>query len=336
MRPWNAYWFRSAPCIDLAVVRILAVACVLYAPLWSGSSLIFQFEQLWSLPDPIYDPITLLRIFLIPWGADFRPDPAFMTVVYYVTLGAAVCSLIGLATNISLLVLTVGYAFIFAYVYSHGDFHHGQAAMVIALGILALSPSGRVLSLDRLIAGRRSHVPQDSLAMESEFAGWPIRLMQWMFVLMYASAALSKLVFISGSEWLNGFTLQYFMIRETLRHGTLLGGWLSQYYYLALLLQYLVVGFQATFVLAVIFPRLRWLYVPAGLAFHMGNWLTLNAPFPEWIALYAVFIPWRDGIRWWQRRILRPSDAPSTSRHVASESATARSRRISRSAPSES
>ena len=51
--------------------------------------------------------------------------------------------------------------------------------------------------------------------------------------------------------------------------------------------------FQVTLALAVIFPRLRWIYVPLGLGFHAGNWILLNAPFPEWMALYAVFIPWQ-------------------------------------------
>ena len=33
--------------------------------------------------------------------------------------------------------------------------------------------------------------------------------------------------------------------------------------------------------------------MPLGLGFHAGNWILLNASFPEWVALYAVFIPWQ-------------------------------------------
>jgi hypothetical protein len=55
--------------------------------------------------------------------------------------------------------------------------------------------------------------------------------------------------------------------------------------------------FQATFSLAVIFPKLRWIYVPIGLCLHVGIFLTLSAPFFSWIALYAVFIPWSEGVR---------------------------------------
>jgi hypothetical protein len=306
MNRWNTYWFRPAPCFDLAIVRILVSAYLIYTMLPPGSSML-HFERLWSLPDQIYDPLTLLRIFLIPWGQDFRPDPEFMAVVYYITLIAAVFSLVGFLTNLSLVGLTVGFAFIIVYTYSHGDFHHASAPLVIALGLLALSPSGRVLSLDHLFERKRSHVAPDQLQLESEFAGWPLRLMQWVFVLMYASAVLSKLAFSGGLEWLNGFTLQYYLIMESLRRGALLGGWLAQHHHLALLLQYFVIGFQATFALAVIFPRLRWVYVPAGLMFHAGNWLSLAAPFPHWMVLYVVFIPWRDAIRWLQRWRQRPA-----------------------------
>jgi hypothetical protein len=62
---------------------------------------------------------------------------------------------------------------------------------------------------------------------------------------------------------------------------------------LVLLSQWVVICFQITFALCVVFPRLRWIYVPVGLGFHAANWIFLTAPFPEWMALYAVFIPWR-------------------------------------------
>jgi hypothetical protein len=59
-----------------------------------------------------------------------------------------------------------------------------------------------------------------------------------------------------------------------------------------MLAQYGVILFQATFWLAVLFPKLRRVYVPAGLCLHLGILVTLNAPFYQWMVLYAVFIPW--------------------------------------------
>jgi hypothetical protein len=298
MKWWNAYWFRPAPYLDLAMVRIFAVSCQLWLllpGLLSGGGAAAHFESLWNLPEPMYDPITILKLFLLPWGWDYRLSPQFMMTVYYLTVLSGVLALVGLRTNLSLLVFALGNMFMIAYVYSHGDFHHTEAPLIIALGILALSPAGRVLSVDHWIRQRRDLKPvaQNVLTAEGSLAGWPVRLIQWLFVPIYLSAVISKLVYDGGLEWLNGYTLQYYLIQDTLRKGALLGGWFAQYHTVVMLSQYVVVIFQATFALAVFFPRLRWIYVPIGLGFHIANWVFLYAPFPQWMALYAVFIPWR-------------------------------------------
>jgi hypothetical protein len=95
---------------------------------------------------------------------------------------------------------------------------------------------------------------------------------------MYLSAVVNKLS-RSGLDWPNGFTLQYYMIQDGLRWGNPLGMWLGQHHILVLVLQWFTLLFQATFVLAVLFPKLRWIYVPIGLGFHSGIYLTMRAPF---------------------------------------------------------
>ncbi len=68
--------------------------------------------------------------------------------------------------------------------------------------------------------------------------------------------------------------------------------WLSQQHELALALQWLVLFFQATFFLILIRPWLKWIYVPAGMTFHVAILFTMGASFQMWIASYCVFIPW--------------------------------------------
>ena len=65
---------------------------------------------------------------------------------------------------------------------------------------LAISPSARVLSVDSLLAAKRSDDPAarrlglDSLlGAKDEFARWPIRLGHWLFAMFYLSAVYSKL-----------------------------------------------------------------------------------------------------------------------------------------------
>ena len=213
-------------------------------------------------------------------------------------------SLIGLFTNASLIVLAFCSAYLQAFLYSFGDFHHVEEVMLIALSVLALSPSGRVLSIDWL----RKHARHESLdsvvELKNEYAGWPIKLIQWFFVLMYLSAVTMKLS-ASGHDWANGFTLQYYLISDGLRNDNPLSLWFSQYHTLVYIMQNVAVFFQATFTLPVLFPRLRWIYVPLGLIFHVGILLTLTAPFFTWIGLYSVFIPWSQAVQYGRRYLHR-------------------------------
>jgi hypothetical protein len=290
MSAWQRHWFSPAPCFDLAVVRVLTVAVHLF----SAWYLVDAATERAALPDESWEPLIILKLMNLPFGWGFRPSPEVLQAMDTVWVVAGVLALVGLLTNLSLAVLAFTSVYLQAFVYSFGDFHHPEAVTMIALSVLAVSPSGRVLSIDALLRrGRRAW--QDLLTAESEFAGWPIRLLQWFFVLMYLSAVWSKLW--QGLDWPNGFTLQYYLIHDGLRWDSPFALWLSQFHTLIWLGQLMVIAFQATFALAVIFPILRWLYVPAGLMLHTFIFLSLKAPFFSWMALYSVFIPWRDALR---------------------------------------
>lgn len=295
MSAWQRYWFAPAPCLDLAVVRVIAVAMQLFMMAIYGGQL-HVLELRAAMPAESWQPLLILNAMNLPWGWEFRPSFDTLRIVYYVALGAGLLSLVGLLTNLSLAVFAASCVYLQAFVYSFGDFHHPEAVMMIALSVLAISPSGRALSLDAWLRRRRSGEEASRLEQTSTFAGWPLKLIQWFFALMYASAVWSKLG-ASGLDWANGYTLQYFLARDGLRWDSPFGLWLSQHHVLILLAQYGVLLFQATFALAVIFPKLRWIYVPAGLCMHIGIFLTLKAPFFQWLALYAVFIPWTEVFR---------------------------------------
>jgi uncharacterized membrane protein YphA (DoxX/SURF4 family) len=296
MKAWQRYWFAPAPCLDLAVVRMIAVATQLFImTVFAGQLATLELRS--AMPDGSWQPLLVLNVLNLPWGWEYRPSFELLRIIYYVAIGSGVLCLIGFLTNLSLVVFAATCVYLQAFIYSFGDFHHPEAVMMVALSMLAISPSGRVLSVDAWLRRRRKGEDDAGpLEQTSAFAGWPIKLLVWFFVLMYASAEWSKLT-NGGLDWANGFTLQYYLARDGLRWDSPLAYWLSQHHILILLAQYGVLLFQATFALAVIFPRLRWLYVPAGLCLHIGIYLTLKAPFFQWIALYAVFIPWTEALR---------------------------------------
>ncbi len=293
---WNALWFKPGALLDLAILRIAAVACQLF---WAHIGLRDNLEEHSRLPDEIYEPLFTLRLLTGSFGAEYRPSLEELSTVWFITSIAGVLSLIGFLTNINLLVFAIGSIFLQAYLYAFGELHHPEAVMMIALLALALSPAGRTLSIDSLIHRFLGSKKTGGVLTEiSPYAGWPIRLLQWFFVLMYLSAFSHKM-YTSGLEWMNGTTLQYYLVQDGLRNAMPLGLWLSEHHTLVKMLQWMLVSFQLTFVLAVIFPMLRWIYVPMGLSMHFGILFTLNAPFIQWIVLYVVFIPWHAMFRMW-------------------------------------
>ena len=294
---WNRYWFGPSAYVDLAIMRGAAIGLQLILMLY-GASLrgdpFAHLEDLTSYPEETWWPLMLMRvfglIFFFEWG--YRPGIEEISIIFYVTVTVGVLALIGAFTNLCLAMFAIGCLFLQVFKYSFGDYHHPEAIMMFALLALAISPCGRVLSVDawlrRLWGAAQAG---DLLDKKGEFAGWAIKFIQWFFVLMYFSADFAKIVY-GGPDWANGFTLQHIMAADGLRKDNSLAVWLSQWHYFVMFLQYIVLFFEATFVLAVIFPKTRWFYVPLGLFFHSSNWIVLGAPFPQWIVLYVVFIPW--------------------------------------------
>ncbi len=310
MRRWNEYWFAPRPLIDLAVVRIILVGAQLGLLLFYKNYAADRFYDFAHLPIELYNPIPIIRLLFWPFDWDYRPSYEALRAIYYIAIVSGTLALVGFRTNLSLCIFTLSNIIIIGHFYSYMDIHHTEAPLIIALVLLTISPCGRLLSVDDWLARRndpRGFWSISRLTGEtSPFGGWAILTIEWLFVLIYLSAVLAKLVYMGGLDWLNGYTLQYYLIVEGTRRDIPLALWLAQYHYLVMTSQYAVVIFQLTFALAIIYPRLKWIYFPIGMGFHIGNIVLLGAKFPEWIALYAVFIPWHAAIILWHNRRVAP------------------------------
>jgi HTTM domain len=283
------FLFREGSYFDLGILRIIAVAASLLILIIITRS---GIQETLSLPEDFYKPLPALKILMLPFGWGTRPEPWLVNSIYWVTIATGITALVGFRTNISLLTYAIGNIFLTAFIYSFSDLHHREAVMAVMLLALAISPCGRVLSVDNRM-GKGFNGLVDSTAASSThspYAYWPILLLQIFFALMYFSAVVWK--HKSGLGWANGFTLQAYLAQDGIRHNSPLALWLSQFHYFIYSVQLIVVTFQATFFLIIFFPKLRWIYIPLGLVFHIGILLTLTAPFYQWIALYFGFIPW--------------------------------------------
>ena len=119
----------------------------------------------------------------------------------------------------SLQSLLPGSTFLQAFAYSFGDLHHREALMIITLWLLALSPAGRVLSLDSYLVTRNSshrRVPAEKKHFRwvaASSGAEPVRV--W-FTWMQHFANCS----LAGADWVNGYTLQYYLYSDASRRGS--------------------------------------------------------------------------------------------------------------------
>ena len=95
-----------------------------------------------------------------------------------------------------------------------------------------------------------------------------------------------------GFDWLNGTTLQRYLVVNALYWDRPLGLWFAEQFTLVKLLGWFTILFEATFLVVLWKPRLGWIYALAGAGFHLGIWWTMKAPFIAYLPCYAALIPW--------------------------------------------
>ncbi len=303
LRRLERHWFAPAPLSDLALVRIVLAGSQLISLLDSGPSSLRG--QLWlsHAPAERFVPLPVLKVLMLPFGPwGTRPDPMFLHAVWLGSVCFAVLAILGLYTRLALLLLAAGSTLLIAHSYSYGETHHAQALRIIALWARVLSPSGRALSVDAVrarVRGAMQFMRFEPVGAEmSDNARWPLRLIQWLLVLSYLSAAAFKLT-LGGLDWLNGYTLAYYLVADAVRWGqeytSVPIGFRTAILiaHFPLLCAMIAAGallFEATFSVAVLVPRTAWLYVLAGTLMHSGIYFLQRAPFFQFIALYIAFV----------------------------------------------
>jgi hypothetical protein len=313
LQTWQNYWFRPTPLFNLAVCRIIIVGYQLIHMLrddfWA------RLVEYSALPQFLYEPLIIIQIFLAPLGG--TNPPLWLTGgIFGLTAIAGATSVLGLWTRVSLVIFTLGSLFIQGYLYSFRDFHHSEALVMISLILLCLGPAGAVLSIDDIRRRTRRVIQQGHLEPfnilneTSVFAGWPMKVLQWIFALVYLDSALSKLS-KGGLEWMNGYTLQYYLWQDGLIWDRPLGIWLAHQHELTVISSWVAMIFELTFFLVLIFPRLAWIYLPLGAAFHTGIYIAQKAPFIKYVASYSVFIGWSNVVRFLYSRS-KPLPVPPT------------------------
>jgi uncharacterized membrane protein YphA (DoxX/SURF4 family) len=141
------------------------------------------------------DGRTYRDAFYEPYAAWY---PELPDSVYVGLLGLAAVAAVAMSLGLLTRVATATTFAIVAYnlFLSTTHFHNNRAYLVIVLGLLALAPCGRELSLDAWLRRRRGRPP-----LETTAPAWPLWLLRFECAAVYGASGLSKLL---DPDWFGG------------------------------------------------------------------------------------------------------------------------------------
>jgi vitamin K-dependent gamma-carboxylase len=165
----------------LALLRVLA-----------GPAVLLHLQPF--LSDAL-DGRTYRDAFYEPYAAWY---PELPDALYIGLLGLGVVAAVAMSLGLFTRLATATAFAVVAYnlFLSTTHFHNNRAYLVIVLGLLAVAPCGRELSLDAWLRRRRGRPPLDTYA-----PGWPLWLLRFECAAVYGASGLSKLL---DPDWFGG------------------------------------------------------------------------------------------------------------------------------------
>ena len=269
---WDRPWLAPRPALGLALLRVVTFGTLLYFA---------AREAEWLMPLRYVDPWFYRPIMLFEWLGIGPLPPELAAPLRWALSGAAIIGLLGLYARAVAVLCALGYAYAIGQMYSYTSVHHGDALLLLALVLCALSPTDAVLALRppwrALVAA--------PLAPAATAPGWPILFIRVQIALTYWLAGYAKLV-VGGVGWADGATLQYYLLLR----GQPLGWWVAQSPELCLLLSVGSLVWELVFPLVLFWPRTAWVLVPAAVAFHLGSQTLLGLGFYHFLPFLLLFI----------------------------------------------
>ena len=289
-RMWSAYFFPTTSPVRLGVLRIILVAAQLA---FFRESL--RDHRAFLARDAFIDPMLLTRLLLKVFPEQTLRDGVFIDSLWWVTCLAGVLALVGLCSRTSIFIFGLGNLLLASLRYSYGHVSHPEAIYCTLLMLSAFAPIGRCYSIDSWLHRRKGH-PGWGPRATTDMAMWPILLGQWLLTIAYLQAFFSKIM-VGGMYWINGYTLQQYLLTKGLRNDRPLGVWFAQQpreFFIALAVGSLL--FEGTFLIIMfdrfkLVRRLRPLYLLGGVGFHTGIYVTLSAAFPQFVLMYLLWFP---------------------------------------------
>ena len=252
---WDRFWFTPADPLPLAIVRIIAGTLLA----WSCAVWLMDVDAFFGPHGWLRDG-DVERMNDQPWQWSWffaLSSPTAVRALVLVTLVAAACLALGLATPVAAWVALVG--FLAAVNRTPLTVFGFDDALGMLLIPLAIGPAGAVLSLDRRLGIATSG---DGPSVSANIA---LRLLQVHLCVVYFFSGIAKLF---GASWWEGTAL--WGAAANSRYRTLDITWLARHPLLVNLLTLGTVFWEVSYP-ALVWPRLtRRLAIAMGIFVHLG------------------------------------------------------------------
>lgn len=272
---WQCFWFEPQ---DTSSLELFRIGFGLLALAWTATlfpNLPAFYGQNGILPD-------------IPTGTpgewsvlDFSNSPVLLVTVFVVTLAAAFAVTVGFHTRIAAIMLWVG---IVSLEQRNGLVTNSGDGVVRSLAfLLALSPAGAALSLDRL---RRA--PEQFWEFPGR-APWALRLIQIQISIGYLFAVMGK---FATDPWREGTAVAYALRIDDV-HRLVTPAFIAQSATITGLLTYGTLLIELSLAVLIWIPRLRPWVLLLGVSLHLGIDSSIMVGFFSYAMLvsYLCFIP---------------------------------------------
>ncbi len=256
---WAGFWNLRISFARLHLYRIFFYTGILF---FSGG----WYLQLASLhrAGAFYKPVPLLRLLHLPF-----PPPWVSGILCAGLAASCLLAVWGFRQILFSIIVSIIVAVLFTllqgWLFSFEKMDHAFAPITYALWLMPLV--------------MRQYEKNEPL--------WALQLLRLVVGLVYLQAGLEKLL-VGGWEWLSPDTFRNYLYL----HPTALGSWVAAQNWLCVVLPLGALLFQLGFVSVVFVPRLRWVFLPAGVLFHAGTYALMHVGgyVNAWVWLYVFFI----------------------------------------------
>ncbi len=252
---WLRFWEIQASPTKIRVYAWAVYSCVLY----------FSYDWYWSLEQlhrarDFYKPLLILRVLHVPFPS--LPVIGFLCSVLIISCVGVVFRFREILFSVMVAVL---FTLLQAWIYSFEKIDHAFAPLTYVLWLMPL-----------LLRQSANEQPL-----------WALQLIRVVIGVIYLQAGLEK-VLLSGLEWFSPDTFRTYLYL----HPTAAGLWVARYDGLCVVLPFLALLFQLSFISILFFPKMRWVLLPAGILFHAGTFVLMGigGVVNAWVWMYVLYL----------------------------------------------